>query len=553
MGSSQGGSHRERVFVKNVTNWKQRRAERQRRILENRTANVVALPATTTVTQVPLGNGFSKLDDTARTSKVGGTKVTTTTVKAGTTTTFKSWEPDYLKQYDAIYPMDKNLLFRVLSVQSVSRRTQQMEKFIIRFLDDQIERGQPMVYVRDTHGNIYVVKGMAEVYPTIVAHTDTVHSIVPGANYQVRSDGKRLWAIDPENEKYTGVGGDDKVGIFIALSMLRDLPVCKAAFFVDEEIGCVGSSAAKMEFFTNSSLVLQCDRRGNDEFVDRIMGTELYGKEFADAVRPILRAYDYVETTGGMTDVWQLKENGLGVACANMACGYFSPHSRYETVGWLDVQRTYDLVQHICEALGDRRWAHTAPTPEERWESFTRGGSISYGGWDSDEWYGGYSDTYYKWEGGELVKKQGEPREDTPKTSLAYWQEKHPEWFDRDDQTAASVSDWKAENRGDALEAIIKGQVSISQLLDEDRAIIEASGAMGVDIPVDMDYRGNQTFAVKMPKCPECGFSDAVIFDDSAMEFYCWSCDASFDPDAVFGIDDALDLDPMLDDETRMP
>ena len=228
-------------------------------------------------------------------------------------------EQGMTKEYTAVNPIDKNLLFLTLSVQSESRRTHWMEKFIFRFVQKLQIDGQVITCAADKAGNIYITKGVADLYPTMVSHMDTVHDIVPGSEYQVRSDGTKMWAVNPKDGKDTGIGGDDKVGVFVTLSLLRALPVFKAAFFVDEEIGCVGSNMADMTFFDDSSLVLQCDRKGANDFVDNIMGTDLYGEGFSQEVEPILDAYGYDAGSGGMTDVWQLKENGLTVACANMS------------------------------------------------------------------------------------------------------------------------------------------------------------------------------------------------------------------------------------------
>lgn len=504
----------------------------------------IALPASTQLPRTGLTatTGFQKVDSTATVlKKSNGTLTTTTTTKK--TTTYTSWEPDYLRDYVAVYPMDKNLLFRVLSVQSESRRTQRMEKFILRFIKDLADSGMEIAVVQDVYANIYVMKGTAEVFPTIVAHMDTVHDIVPNANYQVRSNGRVMWAIDPETGKDTGVGGDDKVGVFIALSMLRDLPACKAAFFVDEEIGCVGSSKAQMTFFENSAFVLECDRRGNADFVDRIGGTELYGTEFGSAIAPTLKQFGYKAMTGGLTDVMELKELGLDVAAANMSCGYFMPHTRWETVGLMDVQRCYDLVATLCTTLAYKRWEHIAPPPS--WKLKGTGGTagtgnISYGGWSYGGWEYEDWDSYYDgafWKDGKLVREEKwtDPDQSTDRTakSLADLKRENPHWFpETDDAPKGSF---------DAAEAIIKGQVSVSQLLNEDRAIIEA--ARGQDILLDEGWQGSEW--PEYPDCPKCQNSGGVVYDNAdegiGHDYFCLTCQLPFT------------VSVCEDDETQMP
>jgi hypothetical protein len=46
----------------------------------------------------------------------------------------------------------------------------------------------------------------------------------------------------------TGIGGDDKCGVFACLTLLKELPYVKAAFFVSEETGCHGSLKADPRF-----------------------------------------------------------------------------------------------------------------------------------------------------------------------------------------------------------------------------------------------------------------------------------------------------------------
>lgn len=514
--------------MKRFTRYTRRGAETLRR--ERTTHKLLALPANTAATAAQ--SGFQRMEAAAKTkTKSGGTTMASRSY---------SWEPDYLAKYTAVYPMDKNLLFRVLSVQTDSGKTQRMEKFILDFVRRLEADGQPISAVSTGSGNIYVIKGAGPVYPTIVAHTDTVHDIVPNDEYQVRSNGKVMWATNPKTGMSTGIGGDDKVGIFVALSMLRDLPTCKAAFFVDEEIGCVGSSLATPDFFADSAFVLQCDRKGNEDFVDRIMGTELYGAEFATAIKTTLADFGYSETLGGMTDVWQLKELGVDVACMNMSCGYFSPHSRWETVGILDVQRCYDLVQTLCQNLGDVRWSHTVPVAIQK-GYYTKGG-VTYE-YDLDSPYRPYNEGWgmgwgetpsrtrintsgnrYRWEGGKLIEVV--PAEDKSDRSLAAIKAAHPEWF----------GDEPAERGTDVTEAAVRGigQVSISQLLEEDRKLIESA---------NMDWPGRTRRFPDYPDCPDCKASALVVFDDADEQFWCYGCNRPF----------TTGHNPWSDDETQMP
>lgn len=265
------------------------------------------------------------------------------------------------------------LLLDILKVQSHTYECDRMIDFVLEKL---FELGCWIDY--DKAGNIYAVKGEADTYPCIVAHLDTVHKIVPDNEYMVISDDTHAFAYNPIKKEMTGVGGDDKVGIYIALQMMRDLDYCKAAFFVDEEVGCVGSLDADMDFFRDVRFALQCDRKGNSDFVYNIMGVSLYTEQFSNDIAPILAAHGYSEHTGGLTDVYQLAENGIGVCVANMSCGYYNPHSDDEMICLSDVENCRRMVYNIMTQCTDvYECTHETRAYSDWWKD--GGNGIAYG------------------------------------------------------------------------------------------------------------------------------------------------------------------------------
>lgn len=177
--------------------------------------------------------------------------------------------------------------------------------------------------------------------------------------------GDEFWAaFDFRRMRQVGIGGDDKVGIFIALEALREAQFIKIAFFVDEEVGCDGSKAADMKFFDDVGFVLQCDRRGYGDFITNASGTELCGKNFTNAIKEQMRYYGMKKQDGMMTDVMQLKRNGLKVACANMSCGYYRPHMDDETICIHEVFDTMFFVLDIIKNVGHMSFPHTYAPPK---------------------------------------------------------------------------------------------------------------------------------------------------------------------------------------------
>ena len=245
----------------------------------------------------------------------------------------------------------KQLLIDTLSVQTSSGKEEQMIQYIINFCIKNV----PTAKIQVDNNNIYVTKGDSDIYPCIVSHTDTVHDI--HKHYKVYDDDNCLFAFNAESGTQVGVGGDDKVGIWLALQMLLSQDIIKCAFFHSEEIGCVGSRQANMSWFKDVGYCLQGDRRGSKDFVNSISGT-LYSLAFAEDIVPIISKYGYQETSGAITDVGQLAENGIGVCVANMSCGYFAPHSDQEIVEFLDANNCLDMVTHIVNELGCTLYKH---------------------------------------------------------------------------------------------------------------------------------------------------------------------------------------------------
>lgn len=237
--------------------------------------------------------------------------------------------------------INKDKLIEVLSVQSESRKQWRMFAYIIR----QLKAMNVKYYT--FNGCIYATKGEATSYPCMVAHMDTVHDICKDLTV-LDIDGE-LTGFNKFKMRQTGIGGDDKVGIFIALQCLEKFDFLKVAFFRDEEIGCEGSYMPDNSFFWDVGFVLQCDRQGYGDFISDIGSTKLADKRFKKAVAPIIKSYGYRFYNGGMTDVMALKESGVTCAMANMACGYYNPHTDYEYVNVNDVSLCMSMVFEIIE------------------------------------------------------------------------------------------------------------------------------------------------------------------------------------------------------------
>lgn len=233
------------------------------------------------------------------------------------------------------------LLKRLYEISSPSKREYDMIDFIRKQA-----KSLGVKCTRDIKGNLYITKGKSDTYPCIAAHMDEVHDRRQ-KGYEVVVHKSVIFGFDIKQNSFAGIGADDKNGIWVALKCLKKYDVLKCVFFVGEEIGCVGSSAANMNFFDDCRFVVQCDRKGSNDLITKISFDELCSKEFVKALDP--QKYGYKEANGMMTDVHELKTRGLGISCINMSCGYYEPHTNREYTIIDDLLKCLHFVEHIIK------------------------------------------------------------------------------------------------------------------------------------------------------------------------------------------------------------
>ncbi len=205
----------------------------------------------------------------------------------------------------------------------------------------------------DDNGNLLVSKGQAEEYPCVVAHIDQIQD-THSKDFRAIETKDYILGFSLKNKQQEGLGADDKNGVWVALKCLQKYGAIKCAFFVGEEIGCIGSSAVDLSFFDNCRFVLQCDRRNGSDLITSIFG-ELCSKEFLNDID--FEQFGYKETHGALTDVATLKERGLAVCALNISCGYYKPHTDQEFTIKSELQNCLAFVSHIIEKC-QKKYSH---------------------------------------------------------------------------------------------------------------------------------------------------------------------------------------------------
>lgn len=235
------------------------------------------------------------------------------------------------------------LLKKLYEIHSLSGK----EKHIRNFIKGYIFENIPNVKITgDKIGNLYITKGQAETYPCIVAHLDQVQRL-HSKDFRAIETGEIIFGYSPSNRRQEGLGADDKNGIWVALQCLMKYEALKIVFFVGEEVGCVGSSAANLNFFSDCRFVIQPDRRGYSDVITQISWESLCSEQFLSEIQP--KQFGYKETDGLMTDIEALRENGLAISCINLSCGYYEPHTDREFTVKSDLQNCLEFVQFIIE------------------------------------------------------------------------------------------------------------------------------------------------------------------------------------------------------------
>jgi di/tripeptidase len=199
-------------------------------------------------------------------------------------------------------------------------------------------------------------------FPCVISHTDTVHNIdtinikemmLPNAQGQMKPS---LKAYNDSNFP-TGIGGDDKCGVFACLTLLKELPNLKAAFFVSEETGCHGSRAADPEFFTNVGYGIQFDAPENWMITEKCFGQILFDRdsEFFTKVDEVLTEGMINEDMEYMvhpyTDVYALRSK-FDFSCVNFSIGYYDYHTKNEYVVIEDVFNGIEMGRKMIQSLG---------------------------------------------------------------------------------------------------------------------------------------------------------------------------------------------------------
>ena len=254
--------------------------------------------------------------------------------------------------------IDENLLYQVLSIPTYSGKEVRMQEFLFKYAT---EHGL-QAHI-DNKGNIYLQKGSLEkgrFFPCLVAHMDTVHSRqIPfiEANKKIPLQTEVVNGNHLIFAEDFGLGGDDKAGIVIALTIMEMLPVCKAVFFVEEEIGCGGSEVAELSWFRDVGYIIAFDAPGRNSASWSCGGELLFDKTFYEKfLRELGNKHGLTNFEAHpYTDVMMLRMNTC-LACMNFSAGYYNHHTSIEYVLAEDMDQAVAMGLHLINRLGNKEY-----------------------------------------------------------------------------------------------------------------------------------------------------------------------------------------------------
>ena len=136
----------------------------------------------------------------------------------------------------------------------------------------------------------------------------------------------------------------------------------------------MGSTKADVTFFYDCSMIFQMDRNVYKglELITYTNGVKTCSKEFVEAAKPIMKKYQFFESSGMCTDVGEIvKLPGIDCIGVNFSAGYFDEHSEREITSIQALENSISFGYECLLTLGSTKWYHRAG-------NFLRKEDISY-------------------------------------------------------------------------------------------------------------------------------------------------------------------------------
>lgn len=316
--------------------------------------------------------------------------------------------------------LNKDFIYDVMSTPSNSYAEYRLVTFVILWA-----RRNHIKYEFDDYGNIYLTKGElaeGEFYPCVTAHLDTVQTkqkAYAQVGVKLKINTRVVGTTNKKHEIFVdgmGIGGDDKAGVAICLSMFSHVDKLKCALFLQEEVGCKGSEHMNTEWFKNVGYVMGYDSPDLNRAAYACSGVKLFSKDFYQTyMEEVCKEHGLTKFhSEPYTDVKVIREK-TNIICMNFGTGYYGAHSATEYCVLEDMDTACRMGHALIKKIGNTEhklehngssygWSKNAQgvytrVVDEDDEFFKKlsGVTSTYGGYnmyDDDDYsgyYGGYS------------------------------------------------------------------------------------------------------------------------------------------------------------------
>lgn len=205
------------------------------------------------------------------------------------------------------------------------------------------------------NGGILFIPLDEERYPLLCTHLDTINDFNdrPAPSIvDILIDGDTL-SLNPYSS-CSCLGGDDRCGVYTALKLMNSNVPYAFGFFLDEEIGGVGSDKIGISSvmpYENITAFIGLDRRGKDQ-------AALYGYDNAKLLN-VFEQEGYKSVYGTFTDASNLAKY-WDIACINLSVGYYNEHTTLETINFKETKSTLRMLlePRVIEELLDNTFTY---------------------------------------------------------------------------------------------------------------------------------------------------------------------------------------------------
>lgn len=264
-----------------------------------------------------------------------------------------------------LYYLNKEFALQCMSVPTYSREEYRLVTFIVLWA-----RRNNIDYTFDDYGNIYLQKGElsdGEYFPCVTSHLDTVQDkqtpyIKTGVPLDLKiertKDGKHKLSVDTNSSISIGIGADDKSGVCICLSIFQHVDKLKACFFLEEEVGCLGSNKMNLEWFNNVGYVIGFDSPDLHRAAWACSGTKLFSYKFY--TKYMKDVCDRWGLTKGhffsepWTDVRNIRQQ-TDIICMNFGNGGYEAHQETEYCILEDMDAACGMGVDLIKNIGNTK------------------------------------------------------------------------------------------------------------------------------------------------------------------------------------------------------